>query len=230
MPITLTEQETKNKIYFTRMGTKNTNYMTAFHQTIQNPIKGTITFDGWSRERLHNGMLCELERYFTASTGAFLFEETKIKSLAIRNVCLKGYNNSLYDQMPDGSCYIANLIAKNPDLKEIDLSNTELGDHEASILLEAIKRNTDGNPISPSILAELQSKIAENIESDKIKSHAEIRTISRVLGQALRTGTSFFSTLPPELNAHIASFCGRPFHSEDEAFNIAADNLGKPAA
>lgn len=240
MPIILTEEETRIKGGLKREGDKPESgcpldrYKTRFHHTMQNPVAGIISFDGWSRSLLNNGLLCRLTDYFTAS-GEFLFE-TKINSLIIKNICLKGYNRGLHDQMPDGTTYIGQLISKNPDIEEIDLSNTSLGDYEAKILLKHLEKNTklfklnlSGNPISQDLLDAIQLKLTENYNnSEKNKSLLQIRRAARYIDQGSRSVESPFSTLPPEINAYIASFFAKSCHTSEEAEKIAGDHLCRP--
>jgi Leucine-rich repeat (LRR) protein len=72
--------------------------------------------------------------------------------------------------MPNGTSYIGYLIAKNPNIEKIDLSNTQLGDLEANILITALKKNTklielklDGNSISHDLLAIIEAILKEKI-------------------------------------------------------------------
>ncbi len=158
-----------------------------FHQTMQNPVGQTITFDGVPRNFLHNGNLCQLSGYFCAADGRHLFDKD-VQQLNIRNVCLKGYNNH-WGQMPDGTEYIAYLIEKNPNIEIIDLSNTQLGNDEAEILLRALSKNTRlenlwlyGNPIDQSHLQAIQEKLVEN-RVRKIDHRLMAKKLSKFLDQ-----------------------------------------------
>jgi hypothetical protein len=101
--------------------------------------KDVIIFKGVARGFLQNGNLLTLAQYFS-KLGNHLFSRT-VRQLSICNVRLQGYNLG-HDQMPDGTRYIGYLIAKNPDINEINLDYTHLGDEEAETLLKSLKTNT----------------------------------------------------------------------------------------
>lgn len=179
MPINLNETEKRRKQFFKRLALLPTFNQVAidifssdFHRVMQNPVNKKITFNNISRGLLHNGNLSCLSEYFNEE-GNHLFGRT-VQALNITNVCLKGYNNGIPDQMPDGTEYIARLIEKNPNIETIDLSYTQLGDDEAKILLNALTNNTkllklslDGNMISKSYLDQINIKLEENIKNKK---------------------------------------------------------------
>src|SRR5262245_49175035 len=98
-----------------------------FHKKMQNPDQqGAIVFDGIARGLLHNGNLSNIKDYFYAENGEHIYNKT-VKKLSICNICLKEYNRGLCDQMPDGTRFIAEAIAQNAKISEIDLTNTQLG-------------------------------------------------------------------------------------------------------
>ena len=141
----------------------------AFHHAMQNPQNGEVVFDKISRVLLNNGNLCSLRNYFSEN-GDHIFGQT-INTLRITNVILKGYNNwsTGGDQMPDGTGYICDLISNDPKITHIDLSNTQLGDEEASMLIQALNTNfrlqkldLTGNSISPEKLTLIEAKLSEN--------------------------------------------------------------------
>lgn len=138
----------------------------AFHHALQNPQNGEVVFNNVPRGLLNNGNLCNLSDYFSQS-GQHIFNQT-ITTLRITNVCLKGYNRG-WDQMPDGTQYICPLISKDPEITNIDLSKTELGDEEASMLLKALDTNSrlhqldlTGNAISAEKMSLIEARLTEN--------------------------------------------------------------------
>lgn len=147
------------------------------HQMMQNPEDGQIIFDGCSRSLLHNGNLVRIADYFDSETGDHILGKT-IDMLKISNMRLSDYydEKNVWSQMPDGTPYIAELIGKNPKIKVIDLSYTQLGDKEADILIKALESNTrlcelnlEGNSISEEKLRVISEIVERNSAAELSK-------------------------------------------------------------
>ena len=152
-----------------------------FHIAMQNPVDGVVSFDGVSRELLHNGMLRTLSDYFITNDGNHLFGKS-INQLVITNVSIHQCNmpHLWQNLMPNGTEYIANLIAKNPNIAKIDLSNTGLDDADALTLITALKKNTqlielklDGNPICNELLTLIEHEITTGQLASKFTHHGK---------------------------------------------------------
>lgn len=199
--INLTEEEISRKEYFEKCASQKTGsqalidvFESKFHLAMQNPVNKTIIFDNIHRHLLHNGNLARLREYFSEEEGKHIFGQT-IQELIITNTCLKDYNYGCVDQMPDGTRYIAELIAKNPNIEKIDLSHTQLGSDEAEILLQALRKNTkllelrlEGNLISKKYLEEINNKLAEN-KKYKIDSNPTVR-LKKYFDQSIQSQES----------------------------------------
>jgi len=149
-------------------------YERAFHRKMQfskykdDRYNPDIKFWGVSRQYLHNGILATLQNYFDES-GKHLFGKT-VNKLSICDVRLSAFvSEDCRDSMPDGVTYIAQLIAKNPQIRKISLQRTLLGDAEARMLLDALQTNTHlqklnvrGNSISAQLHQKIDAKLAAN--------------------------------------------------------------------
>lgn len=235
MQRTLTDSEMRSKSFFQRVASKpmqNTaidEFQRQFHLLMQNPVEGVVHFENVDRGWLHNGNLGNLAAYYFAADGKHFFG-AQIKRLAITGTCLRGYNRGRCDQMPDGIQYICSLIKKNPDISIIDLSNTQIGDEEAQMLLASLATNTKlqelkltGNNISLSILEAIQGNLRKKVSQEEIIKN------SRMLRQATSTPDNLLGALPKELLFFIATKTrDEECHIEEEARLIAARNFNKP--
>lgn len=140
-----------------------------FHFMMQNPPEnGAVEFNN-CRGVLHNGLLSCLADYFNKE-GEFEFKP--FHTLRITHCQLSPYPyyiGATRFLMQEGTEFVCRLIAKNPNLVEIDLSYTSLEDSEADQLINALKTNTNlqkltltGNAISAEKLLTIASKLAEN--------------------------------------------------------------------
>lgn len=227
MSVGLTTREIKTKANFERIVTtfKPTSGMeqfeVEFHREMQNPFNNEIAFDFFSRNIFSNELLSTMADYFSHD-GNHLFGNT-VKKLTISRIPLREFKDG-WDQVLDGTVYVAQLIAKNPKISGLGLTHASLMDSEANQLLKALNSNTKlieldlrGNDISP----EINNAIALKIQKNRELNMGEIRFAARLIMQSMRTQTGGFAALPAVINAMIAAFTGPSFATYDETLVVA---------